>query len=63
MFQRHPWAILLGIQPGLGPNTQRYGQAATGALANAGFEPGLRVEIVALLNNYVFGFAHRETTW
>ena len=24
LFQKHPWLILLGIQPGIGPNTQRH---------------------------------------
>lgn len=63
MFQRHPWAILLGIQPGLGPNTQRYAQAALAVLGGLRADPGLPVEALALLNNYLFGFAHRETAW
>jgi AcrR family transcriptional regulator len=63
MFQHHPWAILLGVQPGLGPNNQRYAQAALTALADMTPDPGLQVEALALLNNYLFGFAHRESAW
>lgn len=63
MFQRHPWAILLGVQPGLGPNTQRYAHAALTALAGMSPDPSLQVDALALLNNYLFGFAHRETAW
>jgi AcrR family transcriptional regulator len=63
MFQRHPWAILLGVQPGLGPSNQRYAQAALLALGDMTADPSLRVEALALLNNYLFGFAHREAAW
>lgn len=63
MFQRHPWAILLGVQPGLGPNNQRYAHAALTALADMSPDPNLQVEALALLNNYLFGFAHREAAW
>lgn len=63
MFQRHPWAILPGIRPGLGPNTQRYAQTALASLRDLTPDPGLPVDVHALLNNYLFGFAHRETAW
>jgi AcrR family transcriptional regulator len=63
MFLRHPWAILLGIQPGLGPNTRRYAQAALAALGGLSADPALLVDVLALLNNYLFGFAHREAAW
>jgi AcrR family transcriptional regulator len=63
LFQRHPWAILLGVQPGLGPNNQRYAQAALAALSDAVTDPGQQVEVLALVNNYLFGFAHREAAW
>lgn len=63
MFQRHPWAILLGIQPGLGPNTQRYAQSALAAISGLTTDISLQVDVLALLNNYLFGFAHRETAW
>jgi AcrR family transcriptional regulator len=61
MLQRHPWLMLLGIQPGLGPNTRRYGEYGMRVLGALGLDPQARTEVLALLNNYLFGFAHRET--
>jgi AcrR family transcriptional regulator len=61
MLQRHPWLILLGIQPGLGPNTRRYGEYGMRVLSSLGLTAQARTEVLALLNNYLFGFAHRET--
>lgn len=61
MLQRHPWLMLLGIQPGLGPNTRRYGEYGMRALGGLGIDPPARTEVLAALNNYLFGFAHRQT--
>lgn len=61
MLQRHPWLMLLGIQPGLGPNTRRYGEYGMRVLGGLGLDPKARTEVLAALNNYIFGFAHRET--
>jgi AcrR family transcriptional regulator len=61
MLQRHPWLMLLGIQPGLGPNTRRYGEYGMRVLGGLGLDPQARTEVLAVLNNYLFGFAHRET--
>jgi AcrR family transcriptional regulator len=61
MLQRHPWLMLLGIQPGLGPNTRRYGEYGMRILSGLGADPQDRTEVLAALNNYIFGFAHRET--
>ena len=61
MLQRHPWLILLGIQPGLGPNTRRYGEYGMRVLGGLGLDPEARTEVLAALNNYILGFAHRET--
>lgn len=63
MFQHHPWGIFLGVQPGLGPNNQQYARAALAALGDMTPDPNRQVEALALLNNYLFGFAHRETAW
>src|SRR5579863_2790085 len=60
MLQRHPWLMLLGIQPGLGPNTRRYGAYGMRVLGGLGLDPQARTDVLALLNNYLFGFAHRE---
>jgi hypothetical protein len=61
MLQRHPWLMLLGIQPGLGPNTRRYGEYGMRILSGLRADPQDRTEVLAALNNYIFGFAHRET--
>ena len=61
MLHRHPWLMLLGIQPGLGPNTRRYGEYGMRVLGSLGVTAQARTEVLALLNNYLFGFAHRET--
>src|SRR5260370_19157251 len=39
MLQRHPWLILLGIQPGLRPSTRRYGECAMRLLGPLGVDP------------------------
>ncbi|MGO9899591.1 MAG: TetR/AcrR family transcriptional regulator C-terminal domain-containing protein [Solirubrobacteraceae bacterium] len=58
VFRRHPWLVLLGIQPGLGPNTRRYGDFGMSLLGEHGIGRTERTEVMALLNNYVMGFAH-----
>jgi AcrR family transcriptional regulator len=63
VLRRHPWFVQLGIQPGLGPNTQRYGQATLAALDGLGRDLATRINVLAALNNYVVGFLHRETAW
>ena len=62
-FRRHPWLVLLGIQPGLGPNTRRYGEFGMRVLAKYGLDRDARTQVLALLNNYVTGFAHRQVAW
>jgi AcrR family transcriptional regulator len=63
VLERHRWLVLLGIQPGLGPKTRRYGETALGILDDLGLDVRTRVNILAALNNYVFGFIHREIAW
>ncbi len=63
VLSRHHWAVLLAIQPGLGPNTQRYAEYILGVLHGLGLDVTLVADLAALLNNYLFGFAHRETAW
>jgi AcrR family transcriptional regulator len=63
VLRRHRWLVLLGIQPGLGPKTQRYGQAALAALEDLGLDLATQINILAALNNYLFGFIHREIAW
>lgn len=63
LFSRHRWLVLLGIQPGIGPNTRRYGEFGITALAGLGIGRERAVGVLAMVNNYVFGFAHRQTAW
>jgi hypothetical protein len=55
--------VLLGIQPGLGPKTQRYGRAALAALEGSDVDLATRINLLAALNNYLLGFIHREVAW
>jgi AcrR family transcriptional regulator len=63
LFTRHPWLVLLGIQPGMGPNTRRYAQFGFAALAGLGLPRQRAIGVLAMVNNYVFGFAHRRAAW
>ena len=63
VFRRHPWLVLLGIQPSLGPNTRRYGELGMRVLAEYGLDRDARTQVLAMLNNYVTGFAHRQVAW
>ncbi len=63
VLRRHSWAVLLGIQPGLGPKTRAWGRATLRVFS--GHELGLatQINIMAAVNNYIFGFVHREVAW
>lgn len=61
--RRHRWVILLGVQPAMGPNVVRYRQFLSDVLGPLGLEQQTRVEVAAVLNNYLMGSAHRETAW
>ena len=63
LARRHSWLGLLGIQPGLGPNTARYFQHAQATLRPLGLELQEEVRILAALNNYVSGHAQRAAAW
>ncbi len=62
-LSRHSWFPVLGIQPGLGPKTKGYGQAASAPLAARGIERSEWINILGTLNNYINGFAYRESAW
>jgi AcrR family transcriptional regulator len=60
-IQRHRWVPQLGVQTGLGPNSLRYIEFAAATMAELDLDgDGVRI-ILAALNNYVLGFAQRET--
>jgi AcrR family transcriptional regulator len=60
---RHRWVILLGIQPQVGPSLLRYSDFVDAVLGPLGLDRQSRTDVMAIMNNYVFGFAHRETAW
>jgi AcrR family transcriptional regulator len=61
--RRHPWFAQLGIHPVPGPQTIRYAQAATRSLESLGLEEAAEINILAALNNYIYGFLQREMAW
>jgi AcrR family transcriptional regulator len=62
-LRRHPWFAQLGIHPVPGPQTTRYGEVALRSLQGLGLDDAAQVNILAALNNYVFGFLQRESAW
>jgi len=63
MLKRHPWMALLGNQPGVGPSTRRYGEFGMKILSTHGLGRQARTEVLAVLNNYISGFASRQAAW
>jgi AcrR family transcriptional regulator len=63
MLRRHRWMVLLGIRPVLGPKTRRFGELAPRVFDPLGLDAPTRITILATLNNYLYGFVHREIAW
>lgn len=63
MLRRHPWMVLLGIRPVLGPRTRRFGELAPRIFDALDVDEETRVQALAALNNYLYGFVHRELAW
>jgi AcrR family transcriptional regulator len=63
MLQRHPWMVLLGIRPVMGPRTRRFGEIAPHVFDPLELDAPTRIKILATLNNYLYGFVHREIAW
>jgi len=62
-LSRHRWVVLVGIQPGLGPKTRGYGSVALRVFEPLELELSTAFNVLAALNNYIFGFIHREIAW
>jgi AcrR family transcriptional regulator len=62
-LMRHSWYAQIGIQPMLGPCTQRYAEQARVTLRGLGLSFAEEAQILAALNNYIVGFVHREHAW
>jgi AcrR family transcriptional regulator len=63
LLRRSPWLILLGIQPSIGPSIRRYAEWSFRVLEPLGIDRQTRTDILAIINNYLFGFAHRQRAW
>jgi hypothetical protein len=63
MLQRHRWMVLLGIRPVIGPKTRRFGEIAPRVFDPLELDAPTRIKILATLNNYLYGFVHREIAW
>ena len=63
-FERHPWIVgAMRPRPRAipGPNSLRHFDQSVGAVAETGVDVKTQMEIVALVDDYVFGFALRAS--
>jgi AcrR family transcriptional regulator len=62
VFRRHPWALTAreSAEAG-GPNGMRHFEQSLAAVAGTGLGVEERLEIIAMIDDYVFGFATRES--
>jgi AcrR family transcriptional regulator len=56
---RHPWAIQALQGAAFGPNTLRHIGQSMGAVAKTGLHQAQQIELLALVDDYVFGYALR----
>ena len=63
MLQRHPWMVLLGIRPVMGPRTRRFGDFAPRVFDPLDLDAATRIKVLATLNNFLYGVVHREIAW
>jgi AcrR family transcriptional regulator len=62
-FRRHRWFSQLGIHPVPGPGTLRYAAIVLESLTGCGLDEPTAINVLATLNNYIFGFVQREQAW
>jgi AcrR family transcriptional regulator len=58
-FQRHPWAVA-GPPGALGPNAMRHFEQSLGAVDGLGLDLPARVDVISMVDDYVFGYVVRE---
>jgi AcrR family transcriptional regulator len=62
-LSRHPWAIgLMESRSAPGPATLRHHDAVIGCLRHAGFSIEMTAHAYSLLDSYIYGFTHQEST-
>jgi AcrR family transcriptional regulator len=54
---RHPWALVALQDAQFGPNAMRHFEQSLAAAAGTGLDPAARMELLALVDAYVFGNA------
>jgi AcrR family transcriptional regulator len=61
-LRRHPWSLeaLRGVGVEGGPNTLRHVEQSLAAVADTGLDWDGQLELIGLIDDYVFGFAIRE---
>jgi AcrR family transcriptional regulator len=62
VFRRHPWAVSAreSSEAG-GPNGLRHFEQSLAAVAGTGLDAAARLEIIAMVDDYVYGFVMRES--
>ncbi|HEX5146721.1 MAG TPA: TetR/AcrR family transcriptional regulator [Conexibacter sp.] len=59
-FHRHPWAFeAMGGSSG-GPNGMRHFEQSIAAVSSTQLEPAAQMELILLVDDYVFGYVQRE---
>jgi len=63
-FRRHPWTLTRHdeSQGEGGPNGLRHFEQSLAAVASSGLDASGRLEIIAMVDDYVYGFAMRQSS-
>jgi AcrR family transcriptional regulator len=62
VFRRHPWVLTAHESEGEGgPNGMRHFEQSLAAVAGTGLDADERLEIIAMVDDYVWGFVMRES--
>jgi AcrR family transcriptional regulator len=57
LLVRHPWALISFQESQFGPNAMRHFEQSLAAVEPTGLDPPARLELLALVDGYVFGSA------
>jgi len=61
-FMRHPWALISMRKSPPGRNGMRHVEQSLAAVADTGLDPAGKLELIALVDDYVFGHVLRSPT-
>lgn len=63
VFTRHRWAAgLIDSREGSGPSRLSYADRVLGTLLQAGFSPGIAVNVFLSLDSYIYGFERQRSS-